>query len=177
MKLRLLHSVSGSAALACCVVCWSTPVHAHGNNPGSTADEGSNGGDAPPSMPPPTFGGGQWSVLGSVTGTVNARQLTPYSPPTQALGGPVTGPGGLFDSIVNQGFDQLAPQIEPDVSTALPTDALDPVLSEFNFRSGGSSGGLAGGLAGGVIPAPGTLALVGLAALVAGRRRRRLRPS
>ena len=167
--------LTSSAALAGLLLSLASPAaYGHGNNPKTTSDtapDTSGGpGDPPKVQPGPTVQTGGEQTAGS--------QI--YNGPGGAA---IDGLTASPDVIVFVGADALVSdvldvplQVLIDPVTIgmdfLPTETAAPQINIDVFGTVGGSGP-SGVQAPSVIPAPGTLALLGLAAAAAARRRRR----
>ena len=160
---RVNTTLTFSVALAGLALSVLTPVaYGHGNNPKNTSDtEPPNTGPNPPG--PPESGG----------------------PPLDVTYAPVQEPN-VLDSILDPGivvfidvtvqdsFTMLSQVLSEPVATSMtvyPAENLVPLI-DVDFFGGSGSGSILVPTSS-VIPAPGTLVLLGLAAASAGRRRRR----
>jgi hypothetical protein len=163
---RTNMTLTFSAALAGLALTVLTPMaHGHGNNPKNTSDTEPNTNSSPPQPPESN------------------------DPPVQA--GVDSGPPPvMLDSILYPGtviginpnmqdsFDILSRVVSEPVALGMivnPTEDFAPTIVVDFFDGYGSGSGSITVPMSGVIPAPGTLALLGLAAASAGRRRRRRR--
>ncbi len=163
---RTNTTLTFSAALTGLALTVLTPMaHGHGNNPRNTSDTEPDTNSSPPQ--PPESG----------NPPVNAAlDNSPQQPPV------------MLDSILDPGiviginftasdsFDLLSQVVAEPVDLGMivnPVEDFAPPIT-VDFFDGSGSGSITVPMSG-VIPAPGTLALLGLAAASAGRRRRRCR--
>ncbi len=151
-----------SVALAGLALSVLTPVaHGHGNNPQDTSDTAPHGDPPPP--PPPPASGPQIDV--TVAPALVPHVSDSILDPGIVIGIDITGPDAF--NLLSQMVSEPA-----DVSTIVfAAEDLMPSL-DVGFSAGSGSGSISVP-ASGVIPAPGALVLLGLAAASAGRRRRR----
>ena len=172
---RVNLKLTSSAALAGLLLSLApSAAHGHGNNPKNTSDtapDTSGGpGDPPEVQPGPTAGAGEGQTAGSQIfdglGPSVIDGLTPSPDVTVFVGADAT----LSDVL------DVPLQVLIDPATIgmdfLTADTVEPriIIDVFGTVDGSGSSGVQ---APSVIPAPGTLALLGLAAAAAARRRRR----
>ena len=172
---RVNLKLTFSAALAGLLLSLApSAAHGHGNNPKNTSDtapDTGGGGGGPPQFnpgPSPSGGGGETAAAGALLGPAELDAMTTSPEVIVFVGADVT-LDNVFDASSQVLFDPAT--VGTDF---LPADAVAPqvIVDAFGIVDGsGSSGG--GVVLSSVIPAPGTLALLGLAAVAARRRRRR----
>jgi hypothetical protein len=172
MKSKRHNTIVWSAALAGILFGWIAPdAHGHGNNPRDISISGPIDGYPQPQSNP--FGGPQYTILSDDLGPEQAAlfDAVVIDDPVPFIGGPsdvilgsvlLTAPLSLTAGEIDSARDAT------DIT--LPGD----FVGQENFLdsiTGPGSIGVPSGF--NRIPAPGTLALMGLAALAARRRRRR----
>jgi len=167
---RANTTLTFSAALAGLALTVLTPAaYGHGNNPKADVtplvDDPSP--PPPPPPPPPTSGGPRPNTDDNVRSMAAPEVLELILDPGIVIG---------FDRAIQDSFSVLSRVVSEPVAISMivdPAADLAPQIAvELSVRSG--SGSISVPMSN-VIPAPGTLALLGLAAASAGRRRRRRR--
>ncbi len=165
---RVNTTLTFSVALAGLALSVLTPVaYGHGNNPKNISDTEPNTTPYPPGPEP-----------------------TPPPPPEESIGQPNTAVDGgappvVLDSILDPGivisidlnrdsFNVLSQVVSEPVAISMIVNPAEDLMPQIAVDlSGGSLSGSISVPMSSVIPSPGTLALLGLAAAAAGRRRRR----
>ena len=161
---RVNSTLTFSAALAGLALIVFTPsAHGHGNNPkNDLSDTDPNTGTTPPPGPKtsnPPIG------FSSSGGAGSGAWLDSILDPGIVIG---------IDLTIENSFDVTSKVISAQVPVDLgviPLIDLAPQIAADGFDASGT--GSISAPSSSVIPAPGTLALLGLAAAAAGRRRRR----
>ncbi len=169
---RANTTLTFSAALAGLALAVLTPAaYGHGNNPKTTdtePDTNLSPPTPPPPPPPPTSDGPRPNTDDNVRSMAAPEVLELILDPGIVIG---------FDRAIQDSFNLLSRVVSEPVAISMivdPAADLAPQIAvELSVRSG--SGSISVPMSN-VIPAPGTLALLGLAAASAGRRRRRRRP-
>ncbi len=160
---RVNTTLTFSVALAGLALSVLTPVaYGHGNNPKNTSDtEPPNTGPYPPG-PPESSG----PLINVTTAPVYASDtLDSIVDPGIVIG---------IDVTIGDAFNALSQLVSAPVAISMAIDPADNLMPPIDVDfSGGSGSGSISVPSSGVIPAPGTLVLLGLAAASAGRRRRR----
>ncbi len=182
---RVNLDLTFSAALAGLLLSLApSAAHGHGNNPKNTFDTapdlGGGGGGPPQLDPSPTTGGGGGESSGSDAlffgpsggaglglAILDARTTSP-----DVL--VFVGVDATLGDVLQRSLQVLFDPATVGTDFTLPADdtALRIIIDVDRFGIVDGTGA-PGGLAANVIPAPATLALLGLAAAVARRRRRR----
>ncbi len=158
---RANTTLTFSAALAGLVLTVVTPAaHGHGNNPRISAVEPDTN-PTPPQPPPPD---------GSQNNTVSGGpNQTPHVPDS------ILDPGIVIDiDLTQDSFNVLSRVVSEPVAASMIVNPVEGLAPRIAVELSGASG--SGSIqvpASGVIPSPGTLVLLGIAAASAGRRRRR----
>ena len=160
---RVNTTLTFSVALAGLALSVLTPVaYGHGNNPKNTSDTEPPNTDPYPPGPPESSG--------PPIGVTHA----PDEVPTVLES--ILDPGIVIaiDVTIQDAFNALSQLVSEPVAISMAVDPADNLMPPIDVDfSGGSGSGSISAPSSGVIPAPGTLVLLGLAAASAGRRRRR----
>lgn len=182
---RVNLDLTFSAALAGLLLSLApSAAHGHGNNPKNTSDTapdlGGGGGGPPPFDPSPATGGGEGESSGSdalffgpsggaglglplLDAITSSPDVLVFVGVDATLGDVLDGSLQVLFDPATVGTDFILPVDQAAVLIVVDVDGFGIV----------DGTGVPGGLAPNVIPAPGTLALLGLAAAAARRRRRR----
>ena len=170
---RANTTLTFSAALAGLALTVLTPAaYGHGNNPKTTDTEFD--GNPPPSPPPPppppppTSGGPRSNTDDNVRSARAPQMLESILDPGIVIG---------IDLDIQQSFTDLSQVVSEPVTISMIVNPAADLAPQIAVELSGVSG--SGSISvpmSSMIPAPGTLALLGLAAASAGRRRRRRRP-
>ncbi len=161
---RANATLTFSAALAGLALTVLTPAaHGHGNNPriGGVKPHTNPTPPQPPPPPPPD---------GSQNDTVSGGpNQTPHVPDS------ILDPGIVIDiDLTQDSFNVLSRVVSEPLAASMIVNPVAGLAPRIAVELSGASG--SGSIqvpASGVIPSPGTLVLLGLAAASAGRRRRR----
>ena len=184
---RVNLDLTFSAALAGLLLSLApSAAHGHGNNPKNTSDTapdlggGGGGGGPPPFDPSPTTGGGGGESSGSDTlffgpsggAALGLPLLDAITSSPDVL--VFVGVDATLGDVLQRSLQVLFDPATVGTDFTLPADdaALRNIIDVDGFGIVDGTGA-PGGLAPNVIPAPATLALLGLAAAAARRRRRR----
>ena len=164
---RTNTTLTFSAALAGLALTVLTPMaHGHGNNPKNKISDTEPNTNPPPPLPPES------SDPPVIVGIDNG--------PSPIMLDSILDPGNLIgiNPIMQDSFDILSQVVSEPVDLGMIVNPVDdfapPIVVDFFDGYGSGPGSITVPMSG-VVPAPGTLALLGLAAASAGRRRRRRR--
>ena len=169
---RANTTLTFSAALAGLALTVLTPAaYGHGNNPKNTdtvLDDNLPRPPPPPPPPPPTSGGPRSNTDDNVRSARAPQMLESILDPGIVIG---------IDLDIQQSFTDLSQVVSEPVTISMIVNPAADLAPQIAVELSGVSG--SGSISvpmSSMIPAPGTLALLGLAAASAGMRRRRRRP-
>ncbi len=164
---RVNTTLTFSVALAGLALSVLTPVaYGHGNNPKNNTAQ-TDPDDPPPPSPPPSPP--EASVVPN-NYSVAGQWQPPMAPDSILDPGIVIG----IDVTIQGSFNALSQLVSEPVAISMIVNPTEDLMPQIALDlSGGSGSALISAPMSSVIPAPGTLALLGLAAASAGRRRRR----